>query len=97
MFTWSAVGDDRDDFAINEGVLTFNSPPDHEGPGDRDRDNVYEITVVASDGTNEGMLEVTITVDRGDRRPEVSGTATYSILVGKLRCLPPIRPSAREA
>ena len=79
MFTWSAVGDDRDDFAINEGVLTFNSPPDYEGPGDRDRDNEYEITVVASDGTNEGMLDVTITVTEVNEAPEVSGTATYSI------------------
>ena len=28
-------------------ALSFRSPPDHEAPGDADRDNRYEVTVEA--------------------------------------------------
>ena len=31
-------------------VLSFKENPDYEMPGDRNRDNVYEVTVRASDG-----------------------------------------------
>ena len=60
---WSLSGAD-DDFTISEtGVLSFASSPDYEGPADSDRDNVYEITVVARDDDfNSGMLQITITV-----------------------------------
>ena len=72
-------GDDACDFAIDEGVLTFRNSPDHEQPADRDMDNVYEITVVASDGSNPGELPVTVTVTNVNEGPTVSGTDTYSI------------------
>ena len=78
-FTWSVEGDDGGDFAIDEGVLTFRSPPDHEQPADRDTDNVYEITVVASDGSNRGELPVTVTVTETNEGLELSGTDTYTI------------------
>ena len=32
-------------------VLSFKKSPDFEMPGDRNTDNVYEVTVRASDGT----------------------------------------------
>ena len=74
--TWSLEGDDAADFEISaSGVLTFGSPPDHENPADADRDNVYEVTVKASAGTNEDTLDVTITVTNVDEGFEVSGTA----------------------
>ena len=61
--TWSLEGDDAADFEISAGgMLTFVSSPDHENPADADRDNVYKVTVKASDGTNEDTLDVTITV-----------------------------------
>ena len=78
-FSWSVEGDDGGDFAIDEGVLTFRNPPDYEQPADRDTDNVYQITVVASDGTNPGTFDVTITVTEVNEGPEVSGTVAYSI------------------
>ena len=31
-------------------------------PGDRNKDNVYQVTVVASDGLNSGMRDVTVKV-----------------------------------
>ena len=61
--TWSLEGDDAADFEISTGgVLTFVSPPDYEAAADDDTDNVYKVTVKASDGTNRDTLSVTITV-----------------------------------
>ena len=57
--TWSLLGDDSGDFTIsNTGELTFNTPPDRENPADKDIDNVYLVTVQASDGTNTVPLDV---------------------------------------
>ena len=33
-----------------DGRLTFKAAPDYEKPGDADKDNVYEVTVEATDG-----------------------------------------------
>ena len=61
--TWSLEGDDAALFDLSSGgVLTFGSPPDYENTADADQDNVYEVTVVASDATNDGGLDVTVTV-----------------------------------
>ena len=61
--SWSHSGDDAGDFGISsDGMLTFNNPPDYEAPADADTDNVYEVTVVADDGTNSADLSVTVTV-----------------------------------
>ena len=51
-------------FAISEtGVLTFRNVPDYEGPADSDDDNVYEVTVEATDEDGEtGRLEAEVTV-----------------------------------
>ena len=60
---WSLSGDDADDFEISgAGMLTFMSPPDFEGPTDANADNMYSVMVVASDGTNDGAMGVTVTV-----------------------------------
>ena len=62
--TWSVTGTDADAFTLSDtGVLAFASPPDYESPTDSDRDNVYEVTVVARDDAfNTGTLQITITV-----------------------------------
>ena len=61
--TWSLTGDDAEDFSVNtDGALTFQTPPDFENPADAGRDNVYNVTVSASDGNSSGTLAVTITV-----------------------------------
>ena len=69
--TWSLAGEDSGDFSIsNTGVLTFNTPPDSENPADADTNNVYLVTVQASDGTNTSALDVTVTVtDAADPPP----------------------------
>ena len=95
---WSLEGDDRDDFAIEEGVLTFSNLPDYENPADSDTDNVYDITVVASDGSNEGTLDVTITVTDVNEGPEVTGQATRTVSRRTLtRSWPPTPPPIRRA
>ena len=73
--TWSLSGPDMGAFDIDSGgELTFNTPPDFEGPADADTDNVYEVTVEASDGgATPGTLDVTVTVDNVDETPEVTG------------------------
>ena len=61
--TWTLESDDAADFSISAGgVLTFKSSPDHEAAADDNTDNAYEVTVKASDGTNEDTLGVTVTV-----------------------------------
>ncbi len=86
---------DRSDFSISSsGVLTFDSSPNHESPHDHNGDNVYLVTVRASDASG-GTYDrnVTITVRDVNERPEVvsriddrtmtAGTSTTISLVGR--------------
>ena len=62
--SWNLSGPDSGDFDISSGgVLSFSSPPDYENPVDGNRDNVYMVTVVASNGgATSATLAVTVTV-----------------------------------
>ena len=75
--SWSLAGDDADDFMIEDGVLSFKKSPNYESgtdgdfnnDGDRDdtgeeaSDNIYMVTVQATDATKRiGMEEVTVEV-----------------------------------
>ena len=81
---WSAEGADGGDFAITRdsrgrGVLAFAKAPDFEKPADADRDNVYEVTVVATD--DQGLTDsvaVTVTVTDVNEGPMVSGLQSLS-------------------
>ena len=68
--TWSLLGDDADDFSIVGGELRFTDSPNFEEPGDANTDNVYLVTIEASDGTNSHTLEVTVTVTDVNELPE---------------------------
>ena len=59
---WSLEGDDAGDFTINDGVLRFINSPDFEMAADANGDNIYMVTVKASDGTDMDTHEVTVTV-----------------------------------
>ena len=51
---WSLAGADGDEFNISDdGELTFKAVPDYEAPASADRDNVYELRVVATDSAGE--------------------------------------------
>ena len=76
---WSLSGDDADDFEISgAGMLTFMSSPDFESPTDANADNMYSVMVVASDGTNDGAMGVTVTVTDVDENvaPEFAEDTT---------------------
>ena len=78
---WSLSGADVGQFSISDtGGLTFGSPPDYESPADSDRDNEYEVTVVATDDeSNMSTLDVTVTVTDKNEPPVVTGTSTFTI------------------
>ena len=61
---WSLAGDDAGLFTIsNAGVLAFDDSPDYETPLDDDGDNVYQVTVQATDASDiTGALKLTISV-----------------------------------
>ena len=71
-------GPDADVFSIDdEGVVTFKAVPDFEDPKDVGKDNVYNITVVATDSDAQtDEMDVTVTVTN----VEEDGTVTLSLL-----------------
>ena len=74
---WSLSGDDADDFEISgAGTLTFVSSPDYENPMDENAGNMYSVMVVASDGTNDGAMGVTVTDVDENVAPEFAEDTT---------------------
>ena len=61
---WSlAAGNDMEDFAIENGVLRFVSSPDFEMPSDGGADNIYVVTITASDGGANTTATETVTIN----------------------------------
>ena len=79
---WALTGDDSDDFSIStSGVLTFVASPDYENPADTGTNNVYNVTVEASDtNSSTSTLSVTVTVTNLDE----DGTVTFTSLQPKV-------------
>ena len=82
--TLSLMGDDASSFELADDgdgtnavmqVLSFMEKPDYEMPGDRNRDNVYEVTVRASDGTMNADRALIIKVIND---PDEGGKVTVS-------------------
>ena len=74
--TWDLSGDDEEDFTIAGGNLNFASTPDLENPADADQNNVYRVTVEASDGTSTSTLVVTVIVIGANEPATFPGTTT---------------------
>ena len=66
------MGPDAAKFSLSSaGVLSFKAEHDYEMPADTNKDNVYEVTVRASDGAlNEDQM-VKVTVSNVDEAPEI--------------------------
>ena len=80
---WSLFGADRDYFSINrEGDLSFVAPPDYEDPADAHADNVYQVSVQASDGSATGFLAVSVTVTDLNEPPDVFGPVGVGVEEG---------------
>ncbi len=84
-----AGGADAARFAINAttGALSFVGAPDFEAPADADFDNVYDVTVRASDGAFFADQDIYVTVDdANDVAPTITsngGGATASINIAE--------------
>ncbi len=77
--TWDITGADASGFSIQEtGELSFNSPPDYEKPRDANNDNVYEVTVTASDGNLTAELDVEITVTNINEALSIKGSTSVT-------------------
>ena len=76
--TWSVTGADAErdgKFSITGGNLAFKAKPDYEAQGDANGDNVYEVTVVATDSNgNRKTKDVEVKVMNEDE----GGTVTLS-------------------
>jgi len=73
--TYSLSGADAALFAIDSsaGVVTFSSAPDYENPQDADTNNVYLITVTATNSEGSDSQNVSVTVaDVDDGQEAVS-------------------------
>ena len=70
----SLMGDDGAKFQLSVAqALSFKEKPDYEKPTDKNKDNVYEVTVRASDGTMYADRMVKVTVTNVDEGPTVMG------------------------
>ena len=88
--TLSLTGDDADMFeladdSIDDGpnasrVLSFKEKPDFEMKGDSNSDNIYEVTVVASDGENTATRSVTVKVTDADEAGKVTLSAQDALI-----------------
>ena len=85
--SWHVDGLDSKTFKISdEGVLSFNTPPDFENPADRDEDNRYEIRVrVADDGSpsRSDSQDVRIRVTNQNELGAISGDTELTIPEGE--------------
>ncbi len=67
-------GDDAGLFAIDSasGALSFLLAPDYENPADANRDNLYQLTLAASDGSLSAVLELSLSVSDMPEAPDNS-------------------------
>uniref|UniRef100_UPI0035B2446B cadherin domain-containing protein n=1 Tax=Zoogloea sp. TaxID=49181 RepID=UPI0035B2446B len=81
--TYSIVGGaDAAKFTINSstGALSFATAPDYEAPTDSGANNVYDVTVQASDGTLSSTKAITVTVTAvNDNTPVITSGATANV------------------
>ena len=85
----SDSGDDAGDFTPSKVDgdtcrIAFTSAPDYESPADTGTNNVYNVNLIASDGSNTDTIALTITVtDANDNAPVFSDGATDSVSVAE--------------
>ena len=80
--SYSLSGTDAARFTIDPttGAVRFTASPDFENPGDADGDNIYDIVVTASDGTNSAEQPVAITVTNiNDNTPSFTSATSVSV------------------
>ncbi len=78
------------------GVLTFISGRDYENPTDADANNVYEVIVTATDGTNNVPQSISVTVTNVNEAPVFSSANTASVPENSTRPSSPWTPMMRK-
>ena len=84
----------------NSGVLTFQTPPDFEAPSDTGTDNVYNVQIQITDGTNNVTQDIAVTVTDANEAPtdialsantivENTDTGAGSVAIGSLSATDP--------
>lgn len=68
-------------FVIDEatGALSFVSAPNFEAPGDEGVNNVYEVTISATDGSLTASSAIAVTVGNANEGVSISSGAAFSI------------------
>ena len=63
--TYSIEGSDSGLMTIGSlsGELSFISPPDYENPQDSNQDNIYDVTIIASDGSLSSSLGIIVSIN----------------------------------
>ena len=80
--TYALGGADAGLFTIDtDGNLSFLNAPDYENPGDSDGDNVYEVEVTASEGSDSETKVLTVKVTNVSG-PDIVGTKNKDKLNG---------------
>ncbi|MES2939032.1 MAG: cadherin domain-containing protein [Pseudomonadota bacterium] len=72
-------GADSAKFTINAstGALSFITAPDFESPTDAGANNIYDVTVQASDGTLTDTQDIAVTVSNAAEGPTALGDTLY--------------------
>ena len=65
------------------GVLTFKSAPNYEDPLDKNKDNTFHFSVIASDGLLSAMASYSFSITNVNERPVISLTKIDDIEEGK--------------
>ena len=55
-------GNDASDFTLESIYLRFNASPDYESPADYDTDNIYDLTLTATDGIETVSQDFSVVV-----------------------------------
>jgi Ca2+-binding RTX toxin-like protein len=90
-------------FTIDQvtGALTFRSAPNFEAPGDAGANNVFDVTVTASDGTLSDTQALAVTVTNANEAPVITsdgGGASASLIVDeKLAVLSQVQATDPDA
>jgi VCBS repeat-containing protein len=63
----------------NTGALSFLVAPNFEAPADAGANNVYDVVVTATDGTNSPTQAIAVTVLDGNEAPSFTSSATPSV------------------
>ena len=81
ILTYELSGSDQSAFNLDPDTLelSFISAPDYESPIDQGSDNVYQISIVATDGEYDTSQSLSITITDADEAPVFTSASTQAV------------------